>query len=87
MPNDDENRDRGVMVFADLEGGDEPVLYYLTAEQLKEFKMPEGTPGYGEGSALVQRGVVLSAVATTQVPIGSFSTLVNVAALRPPKEE
>jgi len=74
---------KGVMVFTDLGKGS--ALYYLRADQLAPFLMDEGTPGYGEGEALVKRGVILSAVSTTDVPVGSFSTLVNIAALKPLK--
>ena len=71
---------KGVMVYTDLDGNG-AVLYYIDSDELKKYKMDEGTPGYGEGTALVDRNVILSAVATTDVPVGAYSTLVNVAAL------
>lgn len=76
-----DDKSKGVMVYTDLDGNG-PVLYYLTATQLADYKMDEGTPGYGEGTALVDRNVILSSVSSTDVPVGAYSTLVNVAALK-----
>jgi hypothetical protein len=75
---------KNVMIYTDLGKG--PTLYYITANQLKEFPMTKTDAGYGEGVALVSRNVILSAVTSTDVPIGSFSTLVNIAALNTPKK-
>lgn len=82
ITNDHKN---GVMIYADA-GDGTPKFYYLKGSDLQKFPMKDGTPGWGEGTTLIGRGAVLSLVKTDSTPVGSFSTLVNVAQVRKGQE-
>lgn len=90
MSDKTENDDTGVVVFWKDPGAADPGAFYRISKDVWDrLKIPEAESGLP--SALVSRGAIVATMKDGTHPAGSWSTLINLAALleahKPDKEK